>query len=76
MVELDRLKTTFRTEIGTFSFKRMPFGLINVDATFQRVMEIIFHGIIGQIVFVYLDYNTVFSKRISDHLRHLKQVFE
>ena len=28
--EEDRLKTTFTTKWGTFAYKRMPFGLINV----------------------------------------------
>ena len=32
----DRLKTTFRTKWGTFAYIRMPFGLINAGATFQR----------------------------------------
>ena len=34
VVEEDRLKTTFRTKWGTFSYRRMPFGLINAGATF------------------------------------------
>jgi hypothetical protein len=40
--EEDRLKTTFRTKWGTFAYKRMPFGLINVGETFQRAMEVSF----------------------------------
>jgi hypothetical protein len=38
----DHLKTTFRTPWGTFSYRKMPFGLINVGATFQREMDILF----------------------------------
>jgi hypothetical protein len=37
----DQLKTTFRTPWGTYAYRKMPFGLINVGATFQRVMDII-----------------------------------
>jgi hypothetical protein len=37
--EEDHLKTTFRTKWGTFTYKRMPFGLINAGATFQRAMD-------------------------------------
>ena len=34
VAEEDRLKTTFRTKWGTFSYRRMPFELINAGATF------------------------------------------
>jgi hypothetical protein len=43
--EEDRLKTTFRTKWGTFSYKHMPFGLINAGETFQRAMDVAFQGI-------------------------------
>ena len=33
--EEDRLKIAFTTKWGNFSYRRMPFGLINVGATFQ-----------------------------------------
>ena len=45
--EEDRLKTTFRTKWGTFAYRRMPFGLINAGATFQRAMDIAFRELIG-----------------------------
>jgi hypothetical protein len=41
MEELDLLKTTFRTKWGTYRYIRIPFGLINASATFQRAMDII-----------------------------------
>ena len=37
--EKDRLKTTFCTNWGTFVYRRIPFGLINDGATFQRAMD-------------------------------------
>jgi hypothetical protein len=37
----DRYKTTFTTHWGTFSYERMPFGLSNEGATFQRDMQIV-----------------------------------
>ena len=42
VAEEDKLKTTFRTKWGTFAYRRMPFGLINAGATFQRAMDIAF----------------------------------
>ena len=76
VAEPDRLKTTFQTKWGTFTFRRMPFGLINVGATFQWAMDIAFRGLIGRSVVVYLDDVTMFSKHWGDHLRHLKQIFK
>ena len=61
--EEDRIKTTFRTKWGTFGYRRMPFGLINAGATFQRAMDIAFRGLIGHIVVVYLDDVIIFSKK-------------
>ena len=43
VAEEDRLKTTFITKWGTFAYRRMPFGLINARATFQRAMDIAFY---------------------------------
>ncbi|KAH9310023.1 hypothetical protein KI387_037934, partial [Taxus chinensis] len=48
-------KTTFTTPWGTFAYKRMPFGLINVGATFQRAMDLNFDGLKGKCIVVYLD---------------------
>jgi len=74
VLEPDRLKITFHTKWGTFTFWRMPFGLVNASVTFQRAMDMAFHGLIGQSVVVYLDDVTMFSKKRYDHLRHLKKI--
>ena len=76
VAEEDRLNTTFRTKWGTFAYRRMPFGLINAGATFQRAMDIAFRGLIGQRVVVYLDNVTIYSKKREEHMFHLKQNFE
>jgi hypothetical protein len=73
--EEDHLKTTFRTKWGTFSYKRMPFGLINTGETFHRAMDVAFRGLINNCVVVYLDGVNVYSKN-GDHIQHLTQFFE
>ena len=68
----DQLLKAFRTKWGTFCFRKMPFGLINVGATFQRAMDIAFRGLINESVMVYLDDVTIYSKKRADHLNHLR----
>ena len=38
----DQLKTTFTTPWGTFMYVKIPFGLMNASATFQRAIDIAF----------------------------------
>ena len=56
----DQKKTTFTTPWGTFMYARMPFGLINAGATFQREMDINFVGEQDKFLVVYLDDITIF----------------
>jgi hypothetical protein len=68
----DQNKTTFTTPWGTFEYLRMPFGLLNAGATFQRAMDFAFHELMGKIIKIYQDDLTVFSKERSDHISHLR----
>ena len=68
----DQEKTTFTCPFGTFAYKKMPFGLINVGATFQKVMDISFKGLVNKSVVIYLDDVIVYSKKHGNHLRDLK----
>jgi hypothetical protein len=76
MNEQDREKTAFTTAWGTFMYEKMPFGLVNARATFQRAMDISFVGERDKFVFIYLDDLTDFSKTDEEHLIHLKQTFK
>jgi len=42
----DQEKTTFTCPFGTFSYRRMPFGLCNVPVTFQRCMLSLFSDMV------------------------------
>jgi hypothetical protein len=70
----DQEKTAFTTPWGTFMYAKMPFGLMNAGATFQRAMDIAFAEEKDKSVVVYLDDITVFSKREEDHLKHLEKI--
>ena len=56
-------------------YEKMPFGLMNEGATFQRAMDIAFVGERDRFVVIYLDDITIFSRSNEDHLVHLKQIF-
>ena len=57
-------------------YVKMPFGLMNVGATFQRVMDIAFSEEIGYFIVIYPDDITFYSKTDEEHLAHLRKVFE
>ena len=55
MDEVDQEKTSFVTSQGLFCYKVMPFGLKNAGATYQRLVNHMFHLQIGRNVEVYVD---------------------
>ncbi|GKE53169.1 reverse transcriptase domain-containing protein, partial [Tanacetum coccineum] len=67
----DQEKTTFTCPYGTFSDRRMPFGLCNAPGTFQRCMMAILHDMIEETMKVFMDYFSVFEDSFSSCLSHL-----
>ena len=55
MHEADQEKTSFVTSQGLFCYKVMPFGLKNVGATYQRLMNNMFAQQIERNVQVYVN---------------------
>ena len=55
MAVMDKIKTTFIIEWGTYCYKVMPFGLKNAGATYQRVVATLFHDMMHKEVEVYVD---------------------
>ncbi|XP_024010373.1 uncharacterized protein LOC112085393, partial [Eutrema salsugineum] len=72
----DQEKTTFTCPYGTYAYRRMPFGLCNAPATFQRCMMHIFSDIIEEKVDVFMDDFSVYGSSFSDCLSNLSQVLE
>ncbi len=54
----------------------MPFGLNNVLATFQRLMNKVLRQYIGKFVQIYLDDVIIYSRNLDEHKRHIKAVLE
>ena len=55
MAPEDMEKTSFITELGTYCYRVMPFGLKNAGATYQRAATALFHDMMHRYVEVYVD---------------------
>ncbi|KAL1132845.1 hypothetical protein AAG570_010797 [Ranatra chinensis] len=74
MHEADCEKTAFQFERGNYEFTRMPFGLKNAPATFQRLMDEFLEGLDEGAIQVYMDDIIVFSRSEQEHDEHLVQL--
>ncbi|KRH92610.1 putative LTR transposable element, partial [Pseudoloma neurophilia] len=63
----DREKTAFSWKGGHYKFIRMPFGLCNAPATFQRTMDKVFKRESYKSVIPYLDDIIIFSNNAAEH---------
>ncbi|KAK1423916.1 hypothetical protein QVD17_19227 [Tagetes erecta] len=70
----DQEKTTFTCPYGTFAYRRMPFGLCNAPATFQRCMVAIFQELIKDSMEVFMDDFSVFGSSFDSCLHNLDRV--
>ena len=71
---MDQEKTTFTCPFGTFAYTRMPFGLCNAPATFQRCMLSIFSDMVGNFLEVFMDDFSVFASSFENCLENLRSV--
>jgi len=70
----DQEKMTFTCPFGTFAYRRMPFGLCNAPATFQRCMISIFSDMVERFLEVFMDDFSVFGSSFEECLHHLTLV--
>jgi len=75
MNEKDKNKTAFSTPYGHYEFNRMPFGLKNAPATFQRLMNAVLVGMQGIRCLVYLDDIVIYGSS-QDHNKRLTEVLQ
>ncbi|GJZ05381.1 reverse transcriptase domain-containing protein, partial [Tanacetum coccineum] len=70
----DQEKTTFTCPYGTFAYRRMPFGLCNAPANFQRCMTAIFHDMVEDFMKVFMDDFSVFGNSFDCCLANLDRM--
>ena len=68
-------KTAFTTQNGHYEFLRLPFGLSNAPADFNRIMNEIFNEF-KEFEEHYFDDSTVHSLDIDQHINHLELIFK
>jgi len=71
----DECKTVFMTELSCYSYKVMPFGLKNVGATYQRLMDKVLAPMLGQNVQAFVDDMVVTSQQKEQYVTDLDELF-
>ena len=69
----DQEKTTFTCPFHTYAFRRMPFGLCNTPATFQRCMISIFFDLVEKCMEIFIDDFSVFECSFDNRLTNLEK---
>nr|KYP53524.1 Retrovirus-related Pol polyprotein from transposon 297 family [Cajanus cajan] len=72
----DQEKTSFTCPFGVFAYRKMPFGLCNAPATFQRCMFAIFSDLVEQCIEIFMDDFSVFGSSFEVFLNNLNIVLK
>ncbi|XP_070007160.1 uncharacterized protein [Nicotiana sylvestris] len=72
----DRERTSFTCPYGIYAFRRMPFGLCNAPATFQRCMMAIFTDMVEDKMEMFMDDFSVVGNSFDECLINLTRVLK
>lgn len=72
----DKEKIVFVIDDSNYYCRVMPFGLKNAGATYKRLMDKIFRGLIGRCIEVYVEDIVVKSDSFEQHVKDVEEVFE
>nr|GFA03013.1 reverse transcriptase domain-containing protein [Tanacetum cinerariifolium] len=75
LAELDEENTAFHTGQGVYCYTKMPFGLKNVGAKYQRLIDKAFESQIGRNIEVYVDDLVVKSYKEAEMMRDIEETF-
>ncbi|GKB12021.1 reverse transcriptase domain-containing protein [Tanacetum coccineum] len=76
MANEDEEKTAFITSQGIFCYTKMPFGLRNTGATYQRLVDKAFHKQIGRNLEVYVDDLVIKSLMEDEIVKDIEETFK
>nr|GEZ23381.1 reverse transcriptase domain-containing protein [Tanacetum cinerariifolium] len=76
MAEEDEEKTTFITSQGIFCYSKIPFGLKNAEATYQRLVDKAFQKETGRNLKVYVDDLVIKSRTEKKVIRDIEETFK
>ncbi|GJR42588.1 reverse transcriptase domain-containing protein [Tanacetum coccineum] len=72
----DEENTTFYTEHGIYCFTKMPFGLKNAGATYQRLVDTAFQSQIGRNLEAYVDDMVIKSNDEKVLIAYIAETFD
>ncbi|GJS93661.1 reverse transcriptase domain-containing protein [Tanacetum coccineum] len=75
IAESDEEKTAFHTSHGVYSYTKMPFGLKNAGATYQRLVDKAFDNQVSRNIEVYVDDLVIKRHTKTDMLRDMDETF-
>nr|GEX12912.1 reverse transcriptase domain-containing protein [Tanacetum cinerariifolium] len=75
LAEADEKKTAFHTGQGVYCYTKMPFGLKNAGATYQRLMDKAFESQVGRNIEVYVDDLVVKSHTEDEMVGDIEETF-
>jgi hypothetical protein len=74
--EAHRERTAFSVPSGHYEFTRLPLGLANSPANFQRLMDTVLKNLVGTECYIYLDDRVIFSNTAEEHAWRLEHVLQ
>ena len=76
LAEEDKMMTAFSVPNGHYNFLRLPYGLSNSPASFQRLMDLVLRDLVGDECHEFIDDVIVFGNTIEEHASRLSRVLE
>jgi hypothetical protein len=76
LAEDDKMKTAFSVPGGHYQFLRLPYGLANSPASFQRLMALVLRDLVGNECWVFINDVIIFGNTIEEHASRLSHVLE